>query len=272
MKHFLIQVSEQDGQVLHDFAFRLLDALRYLEWRHPLSQYSKSFSVAGESMKELLLSGIHRKDIVPIGSLAFVRSRMNELEYHGVQKITPLNIPAVLNDPEFLGRRYEAGVTKAQLLEGNRPFPLFVKSADQYKGFVDILNSTSCLSELSAMERYDVSEVVDIQTEWRVFVQRDEIIGAKPYGCQNLFPKPPHTGFLNRMVRHIEKKRSEGMVFPLSYTLDVGVSLDGSFLIECHPFVSCGLYGFDDLERLPSMLIQGYAFFQQQAEKEEGDA
>lgn len=265
MKHFLIQVSETDGQVLHDFAFRLLDALRYAEWRHSEPIYSHSFTVAGETLKGLLADGIQVTDIVPIGSLEFVMNRMHDLGFNGVEKIKPLNVPRILNHYEFLGRSYESGMTKEQLLEGERTFPLFIKSADRYKGFTDILESAGQLNGLSSGEHYDVSEAVYIEAEWRVFVQMDEVIGAKSYGSNELFPKPANNRFLQRMTKTIQQARREGLHFPLSYTLDVGVSLEGSFLIECHPFVSCGLYGFDDLERLPSMMIQGFHYFKEEA-------
>lgn len=264
MKHFLIQVSETDGQVLHDFAFRLLDALRYAKWRHPEPIYSHSFAVSGETVQDLKQNGIQVTDIVPIGSLEFVMNRMNDLEINGVEKIKPLNIPPSLDAYEFLGRTHEAGLTKDELLQGDRAFPLFIKSAGQYKGFTDILEFDGQLKGLSAVERYDVSEAVDIQAEWRVFVQRDEIIAAKSYGNNDLFPKPANTRLLQRMTKTIEQARRQGIRFPVSYTLDVGVSMEGTFLIECHPFVSCGLYGFDDLERLPSMMIQGYQYFREE--------
>lgn len=267
MKHFLIQTSETDGQVLHDFSFRLLDALNYAKWRHPEPIYSNSFAVAGETLEGLLAEGVQVTDIVPIGSLEFVQNRMNDMGVIGVEKIKPLNVPDILNETEFLGRTYESGITKEQLLLGDRAFPLFIKSADRYKGFTDILESAEQLKVLSSVERYVVSEAVDIQAEWRVFVQRDEVIGAKSYGSNELFPKPANTRFLNRMTKTIRDARKEGMSFPMSYTLDVGVSYEGSFLIECHPFVSCGLYGFDDLERLPSMMIQGFQYFLDEANR-----
>lgn len=261
MKHFLIQVSESDGHVFHDFAFRLLDALRYAEWRHPEPVYGKSFAVAGETIEALRASGVSPHDIVPIGSLEFVASRMNDLGFNGVGKVKPLNVPTILNQQEFLGRKYVSGMTKAQLLASDPEFPLFLKSTDRYKGITDIFDHRGQVAQLPESERFDVSEVVDIQSEWRVFVQQDELVGAKAYGSNDLFPPSPNLRFLQRMTQTIREARHRGSFFPASYTLDVGVSFEGSCLIECHPFVSCGLYGFDDLERLPSMMIQGYQYF-----------
>jgi hypothetical protein len=48
---------------------------------------------------------------------------------------------------------------------------------------------------------------------------------------------------------------------PVAYTLDVGVNNDGTFVIECHDFFSCGLYGFAKLDILPPMFSQWYHEF-----------
>ena len=47
---------------------------------------------------------------------------------------------------------------------------------------------------------------------------------------------------------------------PVAYTLDIGVEkYRGTFIIECHRFFSCGLYGFSDHRRYPKMLSQEWA-------------
>lgn len=268
LKHFMIQTGT-NGQIVHDFSFRLLEAVRYADWKYGQPQYGYSFAEKETAVEVLLKQGVSPIDIVPIGSIEFVFGCMKLLRYN-VDKVIPLNVPFLLNKVEFLNRTYHTGLTRKDLMGGGFTFPQFIKSANVYKGFVDIVETKSDLDRLSSNEKFTVSEVVDIEEEWRVFVQQDEIIGAKPYGSRTLFPKAPNLRFLKRMTHTIEKARNEGELFPLSYTLDVGVSMDGSFLIECHPFVSCGLYGFDELERLPSMLIQGYAYFQKQCENKGG--
>lgn len=47
---------------------------------------------------------------------------------------------------------------------------------------------------------------------------------------------------------------------PLSYTLDAGINDNSQFLIEVHPFVSCGLYGFSDYRFLTQMTIAGFSY------------
>lgn len=48
---------------------------------------------------------------------------------------------------------------------------------------------------------------------------------------------------------------------PRAYTLDIGINEFGTTVIEVHPFVSCGLYGFHDLKVLPQMFIAGFNCF-----------
>jgi len=45
---------------------------------------------------------------------------------------------------------------------------------------------------------------------------------------------------------------------PKAYTLDVGINEKGTFIIECHTFFSCGLYGFTDYKLLPLMFISAW--------------
>ena len=99
-----------------------------------------------------------------------------------------------------------------------------------------------------------ISEVLNIFSEWRVFVFNERIVGVKHY-----LGDPwamPDKSVVYQMVR-------EYTDCPAAYTLDVTVAADlysgksSTVVIEVHPFVSCGLYGFEGKE-LPKMLIQGF--------------
>lgn len=65
------------------------------------------------------------------------------------------------------------------------------------------------------------------------------------------------------MVEEYSKNNS-----PIAYTLDVGIHfVDNNLvtsLIEVHDFFSCGLYGFDDKDKLPFMF---YRWFKEYTEK-----
>ena len=42
------------------------------------------------------------------------------------------------------------------------------------------------------------------------------------------------------------------------YTLDVGINSEKTFVIECHRFFSCGLYGYCDHNTIPIMFSQAW--------------
>lgn len=59
---------------------------------------------------------------------------------------------------------------------------------------------------------------------------------------------------------------------PGAYTMDIAVSKDRdnlvhTVLLEIHPFVSCGLYGFCSPE-IPDMLDEGIRYYTGQGSKE----
>lgn len=265
MKHFLIQIGEQ-GELLHDFSFHLIEAIKFAKWLRREDVYQFSFLEDIKDWETTLPSDLNLENVVPVGSLPFVFSWMQVMGYN-VKKVTPLNVPPLLQQQSFVKRTYTSGLKREDVCIDK---PLFLKQADVYKGVTGIISTQDEWNELDTEGTFDISEPVEIESEWRVFVQNDDIVGARHYGSSSLFPEAPDEKLLKEMVKTIEQKRNLGQSFPLSYTLDVGVNQTGTFLIECHPLVSCGLYGFSDMNRYPSMMIQGYAFFKQQA-KQEGE-
>ena len=91
---------------------------------------------------------------------------------------------------------------------------------------------------------YQISELIDIDSEWRCFVYNNELVGLQNYiGDFTLFPSID-------AIKHMIK---EYISSPVAYTLDVGVNKDNTFVIEVHDFFSCGLYGFFNHKVLPFM-------------------
>lgn len=249
MKTFYIE-TDKEGAILHDFSFHLVKAVEFHAWKYQESPYRIVFS-NGEEMPG-------GNDWIPVGALPFVFQTLSK----DVEKVTPLNVPELLHEERFLKRWIERQKSREELKD--YAFPLFVKESERYKGLTDILETKKQALQIPDI-LYDVSEVVPIHSEWRVFVHQDRIVGAKPYLGEDVFPLVPDKNLIHQMVRTIEDARYQGVRFPLSYTLDVGINDAGTFLIECHPFVSCGLYGFADYQTMPSMFIQGYRFIQMQA-------
>ena len=92
-----------------------------------------------------------------------------------------------------------------------------------------------------------ISEVVDIDSEWRGFVFNGELLGLRCYlGAFDLFPD---VDLVREMIGVYKNS-------PRAYTIDVGVSQKlGTFLIEIGHIFSSALYGFNDCRVLPQMFI-----------------
>ncbi|MDA1675649.1 ATP-grasp domain-containing protein [Bacillus cereus group sp. TH152-1LC] len=231
MKKFLIQTI--NNRVEHDFGFHLIKAIEYNNWFYNEKVYNYVLSEqAGEY-----------KDFIPVGSLEFVFQYLEQHHHKDKKSIKPINIPHELSTDEFLNRNvYVANKNNISLL-GEK----FIKSNSEYKSFTDVVSDVNVLPD----GEYLVSDVIDIESEWRAFICQNELVGLKHYtGDFRLFPN----------ISLIEKMISSYTKGPNSYTLDVGINKDGCFVIEVHPFVSCGLYGFADYKRLPVMFIQGYNY------------
>lgn len=136
----------------------------------------------------------------------------------------------------------------------------FVKSNSKIKGYKEVieLNCREALP-LPAGE-YQVSEYMNgIDSEWRVFVYQGKLVGLQNYSGE--FTKFPYVGLIKEMI-------SSWKSAPIAYTLDVGVGREifdkkygfhlynETFVIECHDFFSCGLYGFADHAIYPNMLYR----------------
>lgn len=229
MQTFSIQTVNK--QIVHDFAFHLIQAIEYNNWfqNEAVYKYILSEDVNGH------------QDCVPIGSLEFVFEYLEK--YHRISKesIHPINIPLELQRRDFLKRE----VYTAKKCDIPSPSYLFVKSSTRYKQFTDAITDTTGLPE----DEYFVSEILDIDSEWRGFIQSGELVGLQHYLGD--FTSFPNIEVVQEMIRVYKDA-------PNSYTLDVGISNGRTIIIEVHPLVSCGLYGFHDYKRIPSMMIQGF--------------
>lgn len=139
--------------------------------------------------------------------------------------------------------------------ENDYKTPCFCKSHDVIKRY-------SCYADQSLKlvlpkGEYQYSELIDIDSEWRCFVFKDELVGLQNYsGDFTLFP---NLITINNMIYLYYKKA------PCAYTLDIGVNrlndirrTNNTFVVEVHDFFSCGLYGFSDLNLLPLMFYRWF--------------
>lgn len=180
---------------------------------------------------------------IPSGTIQFVKKFLSA--YHKVHEITPINIPNDLWKNDFLKRK----VDFLYLSNGENTFKeeKFVKSDVNIKGRTEITNN---LILANGIERYLVSDLINIESEWRAFIFNSELVGLQNYlGDFTMMPD----------IKLIKKMIKEYYPCPPAYSLDVGINeKDGTFLIEVHNFFSAGTYGFSNNKYLPQMFIQSF--------------
>lgn len=185
--------------------------------------------------------------LVPIGSIQFARRWLYALG-GADPAMTPLEVPDALLP--YSGRSYRkmaGSEIPPELLDSRR---YFVKDASLLKSWTSLLYDDCDLAYyIDSSHDYIVSDKLDIESEYRVFVLEDEIVGCRHYdGNPTLFP---YGDALGEMVRAY----AGGGSHPRAYTLDIAVARNPfgeapeallTVPLEVHPFVACGLYGFDD--------------------------
>lgn len=204
MTVFLIQTENME--IIHDFAFALTDAVRYHKWYYGNdSFYDYILTDTCESPEQYEM-----EDIVPIGSIEFVQEFLKR--YYQIEGVKPLNIPEELRRPEYLKRWVEYR-TYRETFKNDYASPVFVKDNDKLKGYTSIVRPGE---EIEA-GNYIVSEVVDIDSEWRAFVHDGELVGLQNYlGDFTMFPD---VSLIKKMVESFKGS-------PTAYTLDVGIRKD----------------------------------------------
>jgi len=228
MKTFLIQTVE--NEVVHDFSFNLIEAIKYNNWYYHTNTYRYILTN---------ITNVSIPNCIPIGSIEFVMNYLNSYYQYNYINYKPLNIPPELMTENYLKRSCTIETAKDihQFEE-----PLFVKDVNKLKGFCEIINNKQ---DIPTSGDYLVSEIVDIDSEWRAFVYNNKLVGLQNYS--GAFYKFPDIQIICNMIKDFN--------YPHAYTMDIGINMDGTFIIECHDFFSCGLYGFSEHKILPKMFI-----------------
>lgn len=240
--NFLIQTI--NGQIVHDFAFELLQSIPFVKvWR-------------GDDSHFRLKEGTDFKDItdpdkyIPVGDVEFVSEYLKAFYPHAEKALRPLNVPECLFP--FAGRK----ICNVYYRDDFEPMKgikdIFSKDMDTIKSpFNGIHCDVPTYYESKDFEHEQVSEVIDILSEWRVIVFQGTIQHIGNYSGEPLVFPDAET--IRQMASTYEKSGEA----PVAYTLDVAVTKDTkTVVIECHRFFSCGLYGFNDVLKLPYMFSQ----------------
>jgi hypothetical protein len=238
VKTFLIQTV--DNVIVHDFSFQLIESIKFHNWYYnkPIYNYVLSNTTERPIMNNIQYYPL--EEIIPIGTVEFVLEYLEK--YYGISNVKPLNIPIELRKFAYLKRFLKESISDKPIFNAGET-PVFVKDNTKIKGWTNIVEPNRSYPA----GEYLVSEFIDIESEWRAFVNNRELVGLQNYsGDFTMFPD----------VELIELMIDDYKMCPLSYTLDVGINKKlGTFIIECHDFFSCGLYGFADHKLLPKMFI-----------------
>ena len=181
------------------------------------------------------------KTAVPVGTIEFVQAYLKNA--HGIENMNPIEVPEVLRHNKYLKRRYSI-IEKNELPKSGYNFIKYVSQLKQftYTGSIENLkyetfNTTNKLKE----GLYQLSEVVNILSEYRCFILQDEIIGIQYYdGDCTVLPREQDIHLLKEMVARYTLDKTR----PQAYSMDIAIIKDrGIAIIEVHSFASLGTYG-----------------------------
>lgn len=239
---FLIQ--KIDNKVVHDFSFILLESIRYQNWfqNDPKAMTVKYINCHAND-KVWFFNPFH-EHYVPVGSVEFVTTWFKRFHDHTLQ---PINIPDELLVPRFVKRPVFNG--NHMDLEDLAHGKYFVKTNTHFKGFAEVLRLGDDFSWNIPAGNYQISQYIDIQSEWRAFIYQGKLVGLQNYSGD--YTKFPNVQSILWMIHGYKSA-------PIAYTLDVGVNDHDTFVIECHDFFSCGLYGFAEHKIYPYMLYRWF--------------
>lgn len=244
---FLIQ--KIGGEIRHDFSFHLIQAIHFKKWLDKNGKYGIKYlnydptDIPEHSDIYPVLFQSHQKGYCPIGSVEFVTEYLQH--FYGLTP-KPRNVPKELFD--FAGRQIFNG-TQTSL--DNMSGRFFIKSNDKIKGFTELMYVSVDTPINLPIGNYQFSECVGIESEWRVFVFENRMVGLQNYA--GVFTTFPNVSRINAMIKRYSPNA------PIAYTLDVGIGYK-TFLLEIHDFFSCGLYGFANYGILPNMF---YGWFRE---------
>jgi hypothetical protein len=159
--------------------------------------------------------------------------------------MSPIEIPKELRLPHLLLRDYQI-VKYADIPKDKYKF---VKNVSVLKQPTFIGNTSDMFKEgwlVNVNNFYQVSDVLNILSEYRVVVLNDKIYGIQFYdGNPTIMPTPQEIKKIQEMVVRYSADRTG----PGAYAMDIAVVKTENeqgrdvALIEVHPFVAVGTYG-----------------------------
>ena len=179
--------------------------------------------------------GIYK--VIPISSIEHTEQW---LQKNYEKKMQPIELPYELQ-PYSPGYQQVSG---DYILQNNfSAQEYFIKQTNKFKGWRSDQWDDDINQYIESQATYAIVPRHKIYAEYRFFIYKDEVIGVTHYsGSPLIFPD---TKLIEKMIKEYNKTDS-----PEAYTLDIAITEIGTIPLEVHPFVACGLYGFQDLKLL----------------------
>lgn len=187
-------------------------------------------------------------ETIPVGSLDFVQSYLSKV--CAIDRMSPIEVPERLRIPKMLRRAYS--IVRYQDLPKNGHW--FVKDVSalkkgSYIGCISALHNNQSNFKLHEDHLYQVSSVLNILAEYRVFVHHDRIVGIQFYdGDVLIMPTPTEI----KKIQEAVVRYSVSHDCPDAYTMDWAIinteckkEARDIAILEVHPFVSVGTYGLE---------------------------
>lgn len=261
MIKFLLQTV--NDKIRHDFVFELENAIEYQNWRE-----NDMFAIycSLEDIKNGcdFIDSDEITEYIPVGTVEFVYAFIDKfIKMNGSKNIKPINVPKELF--RFTGRK----ILNASLSSNTKVRSCLSKKLEQYK-YIFIKSNDKIKSDLNSSYKpieinnkkllpngnYQISEYIDIESEYRCFIYNDKLIGIQYYDGD--FKKFPNINRINDMLKRYQYDNGRGNA-PQAWTLDVAITNKGETIVmECHEFYSCGLYGFSGYNELPYMFARTF--------------
>lgn len=184
------------------------------------------------------------QEAIPLGTIEFTQNFFKI--FYGIEQENPIEIPPILRTDEFLKRKYS--IVKGEDIPRNGKY--FLKDVSKLKVFSyegelsyffydEIFDEPKQFDTSLHLKRnnlYQVSELVNILSEYRIFVINNEIYSVSNYnGDVTIFPDM-------KLIRKAVDLWSTQKDCPKSYSLDVAITPKGTMILECHIMFSTGIY------------------------------
>jgi hypothetical protein len=182
------------------------------------------------------------KNTIPVGTIEFVQSYLSGV--HQINRMCPIEIPKELRLPKFLLRDYQV----MRYVDVPKDQYKFIKNVSRLKQPTVIGNTSDMFKEgwlVNVNDFYQVSDVLNILSEYRVIVMNHKIMGIQFYdGHCTIMPNEKDINKIQEMVLRYSQVKD----CPEAYGMDVAIVKQefgerGLALIEVGPFVAMATYG-----------------------------